>query len=315
MHYLSSALTITLFTFMAGCAIDAADELVSTEASAVFASCSVGSWCVEPQPVTSAPLLHAVWAVSASDVFAVGDSGTILRRSPTAWTAMSSGTTNKLLGVWAASSSDVWAVGLAGTILRFNGTAWSAVTGITTLDLDAVWGSGPNDVWLVGLGTVLHWNGTVYSTSASFGGHLLAISGTGPNDVWVTGESTNLHHFTGGTWVSVNPMAGTSTFYTVLALSGGDVWCSDFTSTKETMQLTGGHWNARASTGIYKDLTAFSTTDIWGAGETSRIGHWNGTAWTVTTPLGSVGTLWSITSVPNHVWVVGDGGKIAHQPL
>src|ERR1041384_804996 len=138
MHHKTLALSLI---FIAGCTLepDASEDLVSSEVSAAFAACSPGAWCVEPTPLTTAPALAAVWAVSASDVFAVGEGGVILRRSPTAWTQMTSGTTRKLNGVWAASSSDVWAVGLGGTILRFNGTAWSQITGVTTSDLSAVW--------------------------------------------------------------------------------------------------------------------------------------------------------------------------------
>ena len=40
--------------------------------------------------------LDGVWGSSATDVFAVGDSGTILHYNGSAWSAMSSGTTNEL---------------------------------------------------------------------------------------------------------------------------------------------------------------------------------------------------------------------------
>lgn len=318
MHHIAHTLILTItFTLTVGCALDpnAADELVGTETSAVFASCTTNTWCTEPQPVTPAPLLHAVWAVSASDVFAVGEGGTILRRSSTAWTAMTSGTTNKLLGVWATSSSNVWAVGVAGTILHFNGTAWSAVTSGTTSDLDAVWGSSSTDVWFAATGSVLHWNGSALSTSASFSGHLLSVSGTGPSDVWVTGELTNLHHYNGTTWATVNPGAGTSTFFSVLAVAAGDVWCTDFNSPNDAMHLTGGNWVAKSPGATLDSLSAFGANDIWGVGSSVTIAHWNGTAWTSSALSGSSGTLWSVTTAPGHVWAVGDSGLIVHRPL
>src|SRR3954466_13135803 len=98
----------------------AQEEPLESEAeSHVEAACPVGQWCRETAPVTGTPLLHAVWAVDADHVFAVGNAGTILQRTSNAWTAMTSGTTNDLRGVWAASSSDVWASGVSGTILHF----------------------------------------------------------------------------------------------------------------------------------------------------------------------------------------------------
>jgi hypothetical protein len=326
MHHIAHTLILTFtFTFTVGCVLDpnTADDLVSTETSAVFTTCNTGTWCNEtPQTpqVTPRPLLHAVWAASASDVFAVGEGGTIWRRSSTAWTAMTSGTSSKLLGVWGTSSSNVWAVGVAGTILHFNGTAWSVITGVTTSDLDAVWGSSSTDVWFAATGAVLHWNGSAFSasafsTSASFAGHLLSVSGTGPSDVWATGELTNLHHYDGTTWWPVNPGAGTSTFYAVLAVAPGDVWCTDFNSPKDAMHLTGGNWVAKSPGATFNSLAAFSANDIWGVGSSTTIGHWNGTSWTTSQPVGSIGNLWSVTTAPSHVWTVGDGGLILHQPL
>jgi hypothetical protein len=318
MHHIAHTLILTFtFTFTVGCAIDpnAGDDLVGTETSAVFAACSTGTWCTEPQPVTSAPLLHSVWAVSASDVFAVGGGGTILRRSSTAWTAMTSGTTNKLLGVWAASSSDVWAVGVAGTILHFNGTAWSAVTSGTTSDLDAVWGSSSTDVWFAATGSVLHWNGSALSSSTSVAGHLLSVSGTGPSDVWTTGELTNLHHYNGTSWANVNPGGGTSTFYAVLAVAPGDVWITNFNSPNDAMHLTGGNWVVKSPGATLDSLSALGANDIWGVGSSLAIAHWNGTAWTTSALSGGSGTLWSVTTTPGHVWAVGDSGLIVHRPV
>src|SRR3712207_8123184 len=42
-------------------------------------------------------------------VFAVGDGGKIFHFDGTAWTQMTSGTTQPLRGVWGTSSTDVWA--------------------------------------------------------------------------------------------------------------------------------------------------------------------------------------------------------------
>ena len=46
-----------------------------------------------------------------------GCHGTILQSDGSSWSAMSSGTTNYLLGIWGSSGSNVFAVGLYGTIL------------------------------------------------------------------------------------------------------------------------------------------------------------------------------------------------------
>jgi len=60
--------------------------------------------------------LAAVWGSSPSDVFTVGNNGTILHYNGNAWSQMSSGATTTLRGIW-GTSSDIFAVGEGGTIL------------------------------------------------------------------------------------------------------------------------------------------------------------------------------------------------------
>ena len=84
------------------------------------------------------------------------------------WSAMTSGTTNNLNGVWGSSGSDVFAVGDSGTILHYDGTAWSAVASPTANNLNSVWGSSATDAFAVGdNGTILHYDGLHWSTVAS----------------------------------------------------------------------------------------------------------------------------------------------------
>jgi hypothetical protein len=290
------------------------ESLLAGQIHTTIPACPVGQWCVEAAPVDGSPLLHGVWAINAEDVFAVGDAGTILRRTNNAWAAMTSGTVRNLRGVWASSSSDVWATGGAGTVLHYDGVTWSAVTNMSTSDIDAVWGTGPSDVWFAGGGTVQHWNGSSFSKQG-FGGTMLSVSGTGPRDVWVTGENTNLRHFTGASWTTVNPGAGTSTLLSVLALASNNVWISSFIPGKETMRWNGSKWVAlRTGGGIFNSMSALAANDIWGAGG-NDIGHWNGTTWTSEQTFGSNAAMWSISTTPGHAWVVGSGALIAHRAL
>src|SRR6185369_9745394 len=57
------------------------------------------------------------------------------------WKSMYSPTSQHLQGVWGASPGDVYAVGISGTILHFDGTIWSQVASATSSDLYALWGS------------------------------------------------------------------------------------------------------------------------------------------------------------------------------
>src|SRR3989442_14596606 len=69
-----------------------------------------------------------------------------------------SGTTLDFEGVWGSGGTDVFAVGQGGTILHYDGTSWSAQPSGTTENVLRVWGSGVTDVCAVGFGgTILHY--------------------------------------------------------------------------------------------------------------------------------------------------------------
>ncbi len=271
--------------------------------------CVPGTWCTETAPGTPT-ILRSVWAASTDEVFAVGNGGTILHRQNLVWTAMNSPTSEDLKGVWGASSTDVWAVGNAGTILRYDGTDWTA-TGNITSDLEAVWGSGPNDVWIVGTGKVVHYNGSTFEPRV-LTGHPLSVSGTGPTDVWVTGENAQVAHFT-GTWTTgIDPGAGI-TYFAIVALAANDVWITTLTSNKETLEFGGSTWTPHAAPATgFLSIHPVSSNDIWAAGAT-RVGHWNGTDWTIEKPAGNVIQLMGTGGSGSSLWIVGTESTILHR--
>src|SRR5258705_4385743 len=74
------------------------------------------------------------------------------------WSSVPSGTTEILFGIWGTSASDVWAVGNNGTILRYSGTSWSSVSSGTTQLLVGVCGTSASNVLAVGWhGTIVHY--------------------------------------------------------------------------------------------------------------------------------------------------------------
>src|ERR1019366_4534722 len=56
-------------------------------------------------------------------------------------------TTNGLQSIWGSSNSDVWAVGDMGTIVHFDGHTWALVPSGVTENLTCLTGTGPKDVW------------------------------------------------------------------------------------------------------------------------------------------------------------------------
>jgi hypothetical protein len=177
-----------------------------------------------------------------------------------------SDTRASLTGVAAVSPSDVWAVGRTGTtvlIEHWDGRAWSAVVaplpgGATSASLAGVSATGPADVWAVGTAgfadgsgrtLVEHWDGRAWwvVTSADAApqrpgarpaDHLDAVTALGPADVWAVGgtidtvsgsgldDRTVTQHWDGTRWTLVPSPSpfGHNLLKAVAAGAGGEVW-------------------------------------------------------------------------------------------
>lgn len=149
--------------------------------------------------------LHAIWSRSASDVFAVGDTGVVLHYDGTTWSPQTSGSLQSLNAVFGVSSTGpIFAVGDAGTILAYNGTAWQAQTSGTTQPLYAVWGSSPTDVFAAGAnGTILHFDGNAWSNQTSGTTKTLrGVWGSSKSSVYAVGYQTTILHFDGTNWTT-----------------------------------------------------------------------------------------------------------------
>ena len=85
-------------------------------------------WSIVSLPVNGT--LHGLSAVSANDVWAVGNDGLILNWNGTQWSQVANpaGQGASLEGLDALSANDVWTINLTGTVTeQWNGTQWTAV--------------------------------------------------------------------------------------------------------------------------------------------------------------------------------------------
>lgn len=294
-----------------------------------------------PPPVVTADLL-GVWSVSASDVFAVGAAGTILRYSG-AWAAEPSPTTQTLRAVWAAGGGHAFAVGDGGTILRRDGTTWTAVASPTSVDLQGVWGSSPSDVWAVGGSLILHWNGTSFSIAHDrMAGALRGVFGIAASDVWVIGSGKEpdgdyaalLLHWNGTGWSEsyvCNP-EGTrfasggwiASLTDIWGLRDGALWaaglCQSGASFKPFGYIahkdSGGSWGDVPGFGFGLPLSEFrplrtvwasSASDVWAASASETV---TGTS-NLPTMLHFDGTSWTPSPQPITVGIYDLGGTAA----
>ncbi|MFN0077536.1 MAG: Calx-beta domain-containing protein [Prosthecobacter sp.] len=272
---------------------------------------TIGWW----QPVSSGSTesLRAIWAANATNLWAVGDNGTILKGDGSTWTAQTSGTTEHLRAVWGTSVSSVWAVGDGGVILFFNGTSWAAQTSSTTNALRGVWGSSGTNVFAVGDGgtIVRSTNGTSWAASASgITTRLRAVHGSGTSNVWAVGDGGVVRFWNGTTWGSQT--SGVSTqLNAVFASNTTNIWAVG--SGGVVRKGTGTTWASQtsASGADLNGVWTASTTNLLAAGASSaQMVSTNGTSWS-NVMLSALGTFNGVFGTSSTIgWAVGDGGAI-----
>lgn len=170
------------------------------------------------------------------------------------------GTPDGLTAVAAVSSTDVWAVGGSGSqrgsgqpvIEQWNGTQWNAVSPASTTALYSILYSvavvSANDVWAVGwqgingvaYTLIEHWNGTQWNVVKGSGpgpvsNSLLSVTAVSASDIWAVGyyqssdymDHSLTEHWNGKVWAVVtSPSPGmvSTQLEGAAAISAHDVW-------------------------------------------------------------------------------------------
>lgn len=240
-------------------------------------------------------------------------------------------TTSQLLGVDAVSANDIWAVGdtsapaptyVQALIEHWDGSSWNIipspnVNGSSWNSLTSVAVVSANDIWAVGyyMGTnwrtlTLHWDGSTWSVVPSpnigpYGNYLYSVSARAANDVWAVGSTNNggntlILHWDGTSW-SVVPSPNipdwTNQLQSVTTVAADDVW----------------------AVGVATFTWYISDGDAITSSQTI-IQHWNGTTWSIVpSPNPGDGNnyygtitneLYGVAAVlASDVWAVGKYGK------
>ena len=189
---------------------------------------------------------------------------------------------NTLNAVWGVGKNDVYAVGEWGTVLHYNGSTWTSMASGTTATLNGVWGSGKDDIFVAGSGVVVHYDGTTWSAIGS--PPLNAVWGSSGSDVFFVGQYGIILHYDGG-WAAMASGTGV-TLDDVWGASGSDVFAVGGGGT--ILHYDGNSWSPMAS-GTSKDLTGVwgsSGTDVYavevggGIYDFGRLLHYDGANWT-----------------------------------
>jgi hypothetical protein len=312
-------------------------------------TCAPNLFCWS-NPLPQGNTFQGLWSLSASDVWAVGDAGTIHHYDGTNWTASTSGTTESLLAVWAASPTEVVAVGTNGKVIRYDGTKWNPETSGTTKRLSAIWGTG-TDSWAVGEGgTILRRTAGTWSPQGSgVANNLNGVWGRSASEVYAVGDAGVIRKFDGTSWsmmtsttaMNLASIWGDATTATAVGANGtilglaGTTWSAQTSGTTEQLsgvfsptagqyiavgtsgtilRGTAGAWSTQpAGTNVALSVArGTSTSDVWVGGASGQLLRYDGNKWN-SSRQGFEPVIRAIAALKaNDIWAVGDGGLLAH---
>lgn len=279
----------------------------SDASSAITPVCNASGWCWQ-NPLPFGMNLDDVWGSSGSDLWAVGNGGTMLRFDGTAWRAVDPGTDKNLSGVWGTAANNVWVVG--DNYVKIHGGLFPRTPlGAPTDQLWAnVGGSSASDVWVVGsfgsndfnrfkgLGWSGHDNPLFFSPDAVFA--------ASPTRAWAVGFVDTALEWNGTSWTQFQLPLETN--YDVWGSSASDVWVA---GREGVSHFNGSAWSVAYDTYWEEAFSVHGTgpSDVWVGTEKGFI-HYNGSAWTPYSSGSATRGLWAVSS--NNVWAVGDSGSI-----
>jgi hypothetical protein len=189
--------------------------------------------------------LHSSWGTSSSNMYSVGDGGTILHFDGTSWTKMQSGTTKELSSIWGTSTTDIWATGYNPTtaesaLVHFDGSSWTSIDphtlnpsiGIGGHSLDCIWScdsAGHHFTIVSGTLAFRNTDGNRWRSDSglipnklsdhSFIG-LASLRGNTANDIFAAGDGGLIVHWNGRSWYRYESLYDpNNTFYITNALA------------------------------------------------------------------------------------------------
>jgi hypothetical protein len=243
--------------------------------------------------------------------------------SPVDWdgqTSIFSG--NSLFGVWGTSASDVYVVGDKGSIFHFDGSNWSEVGPFSGPVNRAVVGGSANDVLVVGdYGELLHWDGASWALQSSeLIYNLYSLWGASSTSLFAGGAGVILH-FDGTTWTRMtgDELQG-YTFGSIWGASATDVYAVGYRfGTPDRGAVF--HYDGTAWTAMMEDqvpspkvVWGASATAVYAAGDDDLVLHYDGAAWTeilgTRRPGGRLYSMWG--SSATDVFVAGANGDMLH---
>jgi len=318
----------------------AAPPPVDCGASTVPLGVCTDLWCWE-NPLPQGNTLRMVQAFAPDDVWAVLEDEA-LRFNGSTWSRFSLPTSLAVRALWGSGGEDVWVTAenpqdpLSSEVFRWDGASWAMVDLPSPhMSVSQIHGTSHDDVWLGGNWAanapgltkakplLLHFDGAAWhELSPDQGMSLGASAALAADDVWASvwlGDGTGqLLHYDGIEWAVVEGAPMVSRF---LAFDSGEFFAlaySDSTSGASRVFF----WDGATLTEVWDapmyvvDMWGVSATDTWflmtDLVANSAMVHFDGTEWAVgSSPFAASPRAFGGTS-ENDVWLVGEGGGLAH---
>jgi hypothetical protein len=273
-----------------------------------------------PEPSGTPQLLNAIWGNDAA-VWAVGSSGTIVRRGATQWSEVPGGVTRNINAFGSADGAGLWAAGENDLVMRRQDNVWSPVTPPEPGTFTALWGTGEllfmaeNNAATGGSGAKIHvlQNGGWTAPGTPLPNIVTGLWGTGASPVWAVGSNGLIRRRDDtGSWVSEGGLlTGSTQLNAVWGSSATDVWAVGNGGAVFRRDPTGSWSSLKPSTSA--DLFAVwgsGPRDVWVVGLNGASFHYDGSGWT-SFSTGVTQTLRAIAGrSSDRVWAVGDNGAI-----
>jgi hypothetical protein len=269
---------------------------------------------MQGNPNYNEPPLNAVFMLSSSDGWAVGERGTLYRYNGTAWTTTNSHwTSNGFYGLDFLTPNDGWTVGVlnnnpaAHGLQHWNGTDWQVYVppsfSPTMFDVAMV---ASNDVWAAGSQAFFHWDGSTWTNFPSTGNFLSAISMVSATDGWAVGSSGDIVHYNGTAWTNYTSPT-TTNLWSIDMVDANEGWAGGTLGLM--LHYQNGTWtqispNPGGST--IEGIHMLNANEGWAVGFNGMILRYQNGTWTqVSSPTTArLNNVYTVSST--EAWAVGE---------
>lgn len=227
--------------------------------------------------------LNGVYTINATNAYAVGASGTVIKYDGANWTTVDAGIGEDLFDVFFLNENMGWVVGADGTIFKYDGTSWTDESFTADVgDLYAVYMLDETNGYVAGVdGIIFQYDGTTWAEAADLGFQVNDLEFIDADMGWAVGAGASIYNYDDGTWYDQS--TGSEDYFSVSIVSGINVWAAGDGGV--IANYDGIEWTEVETTNN-KELNAICMTSAssgYALGKEKILMVYNGTSWVQTT--------------------------------